>query len=108
MVSLPNRIPLVIGTTGHRDLRAEDLPLLEREVGAIIGRLRSEYLGGGDETPIILISALAEGADRVVARAALAMGVKLIAPLPLPVDEYRRDFEPGLNPNAAAEFDQLL
>jgi hypothetical protein len=108
MASLPNRIPLVIGTTGHRDLRAEDLPLLEREVGAIIGRLRSEYLGGDDETPIILISALAEGADRVVARAALAMGVKLIAPLPLPVDEYRRDFEPGLNPNAAAEFDQLL
>ncbi len=108
MVSLPNRIPLVIGTTGHRDLRAEDLPVLEREVRAIIGRLRSEYLGGGDDTPIILISALAEGADRVVARAALAMGVKLIAPLPLPVDEYRRDFEPGLNPNAAAEFDQLL
>jgi hypothetical protein len=108
MVPLPNRIPLVIGTTGHRDLRAEDLPLLEREVSTIIDRLRSEYLGGGDETPIILISALAEGADRVVARAALAMGVKLIAPLPLPVAEYRRDFEPGLNPNATAEFDQLL
>jgi hypothetical protein len=108
MVSLPNRIPLVIGVTGHRDLRAEDLPSLEREVGAIIGRLRSDYLGGGEETPIILVSALAEGADRVVARVALAMGVKLIAPLPLPVDEYRRDFEPGLNSNAAAEFDQLL
>jgi hypothetical protein len=108
MVSLPNRIPLVIGVTGHRDLRAEDLPSLEREVGAIIGRLRSDYLGGGKDTPIILVSALAEGADRVVARVALAMGVKLIAPLPLPVDEYRRDFEPGLNSNAAAEFDQLL
>jgi hypothetical protein len=108
MGSLPNRVPLVIGTTGHRDLRAQDVPLLEREVGAIIARLRRDYLGGGDETPIILVSALAEGADRVVARAALAAGVKLIAPLPLPADEYRRDFEPGLRPNAVAEFDQLL
>jgi hypothetical protein len=108
MVPLPNRIPLVIGVTGHRDLRAEDIPLLEREISTIITRLRSDYLGGGDETPIFLISALAEGADRVMARAALAMGVKLIAPLPLPVEEYRRDFEPGLNPNAATEFDQLL
>jgi hypothetical protein len=108
MGSLPNRVPLVIGTTGHRDLRAQDVPLLEREVSAIIARLRKDYLGGDDESPIILVSALAEGADRVVARAALASGVKLIAPLPLPVDEYRRDFEPGLAPNAVAEFDQLL
>jgi hypothetical protein len=108
MGSLPNRIPLVIGITGHRDLRAQDVPLLEREVSSIIRRLRADYLGGDNETPIILISALAEGADRVVARAALAMGVKLIAPLPLPADEYRRDFEPGLNPNAATEFDDFL
>jgi hypothetical protein len=107
-MGLPNRIPLVIGTTGHRDLRPQDVPILEREVGAIIARLRSDYLGGDAETPIIMISALAEGADRVVARAALAAGVKLIAPLPLPVAEYRRDFEPGLNPDASDEFDQLL
>jgi hypothetical protein len=108
MGSLPNRVPLVIGTTGHRDLRPQDVALLEREVCAVIVRLRSDYLGGDDETPIILVSALAEGADRVVARAALTMGAKLIAPLPLPVDEYRRDFEPGLAPNAVAEFDELL
>jgi hypothetical protein len=107
-MGLPNRIPLVIGTTGHRDVRPQDVPLLEREVRAIIDRLRSDYLGDDNETPIILISALAEGADSVVARVALAMGVKLIAPLPLPVAEYRRDFEPGLNPGAAAEFDRLL
>jgi hypothetical protein len=107
-MGLPNRIPLVIGTTGHRDLRPQDVPVLEREVGAIIDRLRSDSLGEDNETPIVLISALAEGADRLVARVALAMGVKLIAPLPLPIAEYRRDFEPGLSPDAAAEFDQLL
>jgi len=31
-----------------------------------------------------------------------------IAPLPMPLDEYRRDFEPGLKPGNIAEFDQLF
>jgi hypothetical protein len=106
---LPNQVPLVIGVTGHRDLRPQDVPLLEKEVRAIITRLRHDYFGGStDATPFVLVSALAEGADRVVARVALSMGLKLIAPLPLPVEEYRKDFEPGLNANAGAEFDKFL
>jgi hypothetical protein len=39
-----------------------------------------------------LLSPLAEGADRVVAEVALAQGIKLLAPLPLPQAEYERDF----------------
>jgi hypothetical protein len=107
MASLPDRLPLVIGVTGHRDLREEDLPRLEREVQSILAGLRHDYLAEG-ETPIIILSALAEGADRLVARVALAQGARLIAPLPLPPEEYRRDFEPGLKPGNAAEFDSLL
>ena len=57
---------------------------------------------------MIVLSALAEGADRLVARVALAQGVKLVAPLPLPIEEYRRDFEPGLEPGNMAEFDELF
>jgi hypothetical protein len=51
---------------------------------------------------------LAEGADRLVARVALAQGARLIAPLPMPREEYARDFEPGLRRGNAAEFDELL
>jgi hypothetical protein len=106
---LPNQVPLVIGVTGHRDLKPQDVPLLEKEVRTIITRLRRDYFGGStDTTPFVLISALAEGADRVVARVALSMGLKLIAPLPLPVEEYRKDFEPGLNANASSEFTEFL
>jgi hypothetical protein len=94
--------------TGHRDLRDQDLPRLEAEVGAIIMRLRRDYLGREAQTPIIILSGLAEGADRLVARAALAQGAHLIAPLPMPLDEYRRDFEPGLTPGNMAEFDALF
>jgi hypothetical protein len=108
MQPLPYRLPLVIGVTGHRDLRDQDVARLEAEVAGIIAGLRRDYLGGDGETPIIVMSALAEGADSLVARVALAHGTRLIAPLPMPPEEYRRDFEPGLKPGNAAEFDALL
>ncbi|HWF97468.1 MAG TPA: hypothetical protein VG291_21165 [Xanthobacteraceae bacterium] len=108
MQPLPDRLPLVIGVTGHRDLRDEDMARLEVEVANVIASLRLDYLGPEGETPVIVLSALAEGADRLVARVALTQGARLIAPLPLPREEYRRDFEPGLKPGNAAEFDELL
>src|SRR5262245_5061167 len=108
MDALPDRLPLVIGATGHRDVRDQDIPVLEREVGAIISALRHNYLHGDAETPLIVLSSLAEGADRLVARVALAHGAQLIAPMPMPIEEYRRDFEPGLKPGNAAEFETLL
>jgi hypothetical protein len=108
MNPLPDRLPLVIGVTGHRDLRDQDVQTLEREIAAIIERLRHDYLRGNAETPIIVLSSLAEGADRLVARVALAHGARLVAPMPMPIEEYRRDFEPGLKAGNAAEFDALL
>src|SRR4051812_43807947 len=85
MEPLPDRLPLVIGVTGHRDLRDQDIPRLEETVAAIIDGLRHDYLGRGGETPIIVMSSLAEGADRLVARVALAQGARLVAPMPMPV-----------------------
>src|SRR6516164_1664663 len=105
---LPDRLPLVIGVTGHRDLRDQDIPRLEREVAAVLASLRRDFLGKEDETPVIVLSALAEGADRLVARVAVAQGARLIVPLPMPLDEYRHDFEPGLKPGNIAEFDELF
>ncbi|HYS47436.1 MAG TPA: hypothetical protein VEM36_01535 [Xanthobacteraceae bacterium] len=106
-MDIPYRLPLVIGATGHRDLRDEDILELKRAVAGVIERLKRDYLGGDTETPIIVLSSLAEGADRLIAQVAMDHGAKLIAPLPMPSDEYRRDFVPGLKPDAAAEFDRL-
>jgi hypothetical protein len=109
MTELPvDRLPLVIGVTGHRDLRDQDVPRLEREVAAILRGLRQDYLDGDPQAPLVVLSALAEGADCLVARVALAQGAQLIAPLPMPLAEYRRDFEPGLKPGNLAEFDALF
>jgi hypothetical protein len=109
MVDLPvNRFPLIVGVTGHRDLRDEDLPRLEQEVVRIFATLKRDYLGKDGQTPILVLSALAEGADQLVARVALSQGARLIAPLPMQLEEYRRDFAPGLRPDALEEFDRLL
>jgi hypothetical protein len=83
--------PLVIGITGHRDIREEDRKHLEEKVKGIFLKLRKDY----GETPLILISPLAEGADRLAAEAALAanVGVRLVVPLPMPIELYEMDFE---------------
>jgi hypothetical protein len=106
MQELSYRVPLVVGITGHRDLRPEDIPVLEKHFEAILKRLQSDYQGitGGD-APLVLVSALAEGADRLAARVALSVGATLVAALPMPGDEYRRDFETTAG---QIEFDELL
>ena len=94
-------LPLVIGITGHRDLRAEDIAALETRVRAIFSELKERY----PQTPLILLSPLAEGADRLVARVALERGARLIVPMPLSQIEYTRDF---VTAESRAEFEGLL
>ena len=105
MQELSYRVPLVVGVTGHRDLRLEDIPALEKEFEAILKRLQNDYQGGtGGDAPLVLVSALAEGADRLAARIALSVGATLVAALPMSSDEYRRDFETTAG---QIEFDEL-
>ena len=95
------RIPLLVGVTGHRDLRDEDLPRLRSIVGKIFTDLKAAY----PSSPIILLSALAEGADRLAAHIALDQGMELIVPLPMALEDYRTDFKTAAS---QAEFAGLL
>lgn len=108
--SLSGRIPFVIGVTGHRDLREEDEPALRRETATAIRRLKHDYLGDDPNTPIVILSALAEGADSLVAEVALEHGAILIAPLPMEEAEYREDFKPdgALRAGANDKLTELL
>jgi hypothetical protein len=92
-------LPFVIGVVGHRHLEPHDYPLYRARVTGLFAYLRTRY----PSTPLRVISALAEGADRLVAEVALAEGCELIVPLPMAAEEYARDF-----PDTAHEFRDLL
>jgi hypothetical protein len=103
LAPIPARI--VLGVTGHRRLRDE--PALASAVSSVIDRI--ERLAPSlRATPLELtvISPLAEGADRLVAREVLKRpGARLEAVLPLEPDAYAADFE---RPGSRAEFEALL
>jgi hypothetical protein len=94
-------VPLVLGVTGHRNLRPEDVEALRRRVREVFQELRSDY----PHTPLALLSPLNEGADRLAAEVAVEEGVRLIAVLPWP----ERICEERLHRTGGrAEFDNLL
>ena len=92
---------LVVGITGHRDLRDEQLPGLRAQVRDFFLGLRRGYPG----LPITLLSPLAAGADQLVTEVARELAIRVVAVLPVPATMYYADFE---DPGARATFDQQL
>ncbi len=82
-------IPLIVAVTGHRDLLTEELPVIRKRVNTFLCDLLDEYPDRG----VSVMSALAEGADMLVAEQAVQLGIPLIVPLPMPKELYLKDFE---------------
>lgn len=95
------RLRLCVGLTAHRDLLAEEEPALRAAVRDFFRRLQREF----PALPLRLISALAEGGDTLVAEEALDLGVELVVALPMPKEEYERDFADA---TSLARFRHLL
>lgn len=82
-------IPIIIGVTGSRDLREQDIPQLRQHVRDELQRLKTEYTN----SHLVMLNSLAAGADLLCAEIACELGITLACPLPMTEDEYRRDFE---------------
>lgn len=82
-------VPLTVAVTGHRDLVSAELPAIRQRVRAFLSELVAEYPDRG----VTVMSALAEGADQLVAEEALQLGISLVVPLPMDKELYVRDFE---------------
>lgn len=80
--------PLIVGVTSHRNLVASEIDGLSARVREFFTGLQRQF----PELPLVLLSSLAEGGDRLVAEEALACGVRLVAVLPLPAALYVDDF----------------
>ncbi len=91
--------PLTVGVSGHRHLL--DRTDTEDRVASVLATLAQRASAHGWH----VVSALAEGADRIVASAALDAGAGLDVVLPLDVDDYARDFTA---PGSRAEFESLI
>jgi len=92
--------PLVIGVTSHRNIPADEIEPIRQRVRDFLAQLRRDF----PELPLVVLSALAEGGDQLVAYEALAVSARLVAPLPLPQELYVDDFA---DPVVRASFDAL-
>ncbi|HEY8503994.1 MAG TPA: hypothetical protein VIL46_05390 [Gemmataceae bacterium] len=100
--SLPaDRLPLVVGVTGHSDVSEGDLPRLRRCVEEFFDLQRRRY----PDTPLAVLSALNEGAERLATRAALERGIPLIAVLPRARGEHLAAIA---DPDSRQELEKLL
>jgi hypothetical protein len=88
-----------VGVTGHRFLA--EVEKLRAAVEEALDRIEEAF----PEASLMIVSPLAEGADRLVAEAALERGMTLIAPLPFAREEYMTDFETD---ESKREFQTLL
>jgi len=93
-------IPIIIGVTGHRALRAPDLSILRIAVSSELKKLTTAYAN----SPFVMLNSIASGADMLCAEVALELGIRLVCPLPLPINEYREDFVEA----DVASFDALI
>ena len=104
----PSSPGLRIGVSGHRvppklpeESEAPLRALVDRTLAAIAATARK----ANTASALVILSALAEGSDRIVAAAGLAAGFALQAVLPFEKAEYERDFE---TPMSRSEFEELL
>ncbi|HXQ45542.1 MAG TPA: hypothetical protein VN806_02945 [Caulobacteraceae bacterium] len=111
------RARLRVGVTGHRpgskfppeaepQVRATVKQLLEA-IGRDLARVRTEHepMFAPEPAEVVVVSSLAEGADRIVAELGLACGSMLEVVLPGPRAEYALDFESAAS---KAAFHELL
>jgi uncharacterized protein YihD (DUF1040 family) len=87
-----------IGITGHRNLDEKFIENYKQKVSIKLKKLKKEY------SEIILYSALADGADRLIVYEAIKLDIKFVTILPMKKDVYENDF----NTISKIEFDKLL
>jgi len=114
LAATPLQVPIIIGVTGHRDLREATEFGDQREIRETVRTILSSIMAQYPETPIHCLSPLAEGADQLVAWVALELFAarrdqglpdRLVVPLPMPAGEYLATFNDA---TSSAQFHSLI
>ncbi|MEO6125054.1 MAG: hypothetical protein ABIR32_15215 [Ilumatobacteraceae bacterium] len=88
-----------LGVTGHRSF------LHHADIVASVDSVLDRVLDVEPPVGVVVVTSLAEGADRLVAEMVLQRGGMMQVILPLPAADYSTDFE---TVDSRAEFDTLL
>jgi hypothetical protein len=83
-------LPLVIGVVGHRDIPPDAEGPLRRQFALTLAKLQQEH----PHTPLLVMTALAAGADMLAAQEAIDRGIAVLACLPVAPERYQEDFSP--------------
>src|SRR5580698_5231440 len=105
---VPSSPSLRIGVSGHRlppKLPEESEAPLRAHIDRILAAIAATAREANAASALVIVSSLAEGADRIVAEAGLAAGFALQVALPFNRAEYALDFETQAS---RTEFEQLL
>ncbi|MBI1250929.1 MAG: hypothetical protein GC189_05615 [Alphaproteobacteria bacterium] len=99
---------VIVAVTGHRlnQLPVHERPRIEAEIARALDEVEdaSRDISAGP-VKMTMCSAIAEGADRYAAEAALVRGWRLVTPLPFHPERYTLDFE---NEASVRQFYGLL
>lgn len=100
ILTVSDKLPLIIGVTGHRDLVDAELPQIRNRIELWLETLRRDY----PHLPLLVLTGLAEGADSLVARIAHEQNIDVINVLPMSINDYRSDFDDA----ARKDFEYLV
>lgn len=94
------QIPIIIGVTGHRKFSYVNIDSFKLIIKQELERITLKC----PNTEIKLLTSLAEGADQLCAEVALELGINIIVPLPMEVNDYVKDFQD----ESLVKFNNLL
>ena len=99
------KIPVIVGVTGHIDVADDELFVMDKLES--FWRVVRDILG--PETPIVLLSSIAQGADHYVVKSMPKDIKRYCVVLPFAQADYEQDFvKYAQKPNALEEFRQDL
>ena len=83
------KVPIVVGVTGHRDILPAEQDQIKDRIRDFFDQLRASF----PDLPLMVMTPLAEGADRIAAEVAHELEIPTVVLLPMPEHLYQSDFE---------------
>lgn len=89
MINFESKLPYIIGVVGHRNIVEESKEVARHHFEQILKRYKAKY----PNTPILVVTSLAEGADQLIAEIAIKVeGVFLGVLIPMSIHKYLETF----------------